>query len=76
MVVAGGDAVAGFVADVDAATGEDDEEGFGEAVGDTFGAQGLGRLGLEDSCRVVPGNPGTFFVDFQLAPEPGAQASA
>ncbi|MEU2422785.1 hypothetical protein ABZ619_17480 [Streptomyces sp. NPDC007851] len=33
MVVAGGDAVTGFVADVDATTAEDDEEGFGEAVG-------------------------------------------
>ncbi|MEV6116024.1 hypothetical protein AB0L59_26885 [Streptomyces sp. NPDC052109] len=33
-------------------------------------------LGRHFSCRVVPGNPGTFFVDFQLAPEPGAQASA
>ncbi|QFZ78362.1 hypothetical protein GFH48_38265 [Streptomyces fagopyri] len=32
--------------------------------------------GCHFSCRVVPGNPGTFFVDFQMAPEPGAQASA
>ncbi|WP_051813432.1 hypothetical protein [Streptomyces sp. NRRL S-340] len=32
-------------------------------------------LGRRFSCRVVPGNPGTFFVDFQLAPEPGAQTS-
>ncbi|MFI1979939.1 hypothetical protein [Streptomyces wedmorensis] len=31
--------------------------------------------GLRFSCRVVPGNPGTFFVDFQLAPGPGSRAS-
>lgn len=24
-------------------------------------------LGCHFSCRVVPGNPGTFFVDFQMA---------
>ncbi|MEU6895341.1 hypothetical protein ABZ934_26865 [Streptomyces sp. NPDC046557] len=33
-------------------------------------------LGCHFSCRVVPGNTGTFFVDFQRAPEPGAQESA
>ncbi|MGW0211867.1 hypothetical protein ACWDZ8_41230 [Streptomyces sp. NPDC003233] len=33
-------------------------------------------LGCHFSCRVVPGNPGTFFVDFQTAPEPGTQAFA
>ncbi|MCX5235045.1 hypothetical protein OG824_07365 [Streptomyces prunicolor] len=27
--------------------------------------------GCHFSCRVVPGNPGTFFVDFQMTPEPG-----
>ncbi|MDX2548273.1 hypothetical protein ACOT81_43875 [Streptomyces sp. WI04-05B] len=32
-------------------------------------------LGCHFTCRVVPGNPGTFFVDFQPAPQPGAQAS-
>ncbi|WP_393073084.1 hypothetical protein [Streptomyces sp. LN704] len=32
--------------------------------------------GCHFSCRVVPGDPGTFFVDFQRVPEPGAQASA
>ncbi|MEU3411970.1 hypothetical protein ABZ760_11945 [Streptomyces sp. NPDC006658] len=32
--------------------------------------------GRHFSCRVEPGDPGTFFVDFQTAPEPGAQASA
>ncbi|MGW7261581.1 hypothetical protein [Streptomyces sp. NPDC054834] len=33
-------------------------------------------LGCHFSCRVVPGNPGTFFVDFRMVPEPGAQAFA
>lgn len=33
-------------------------------------------LGCHFSCRVVPGNPGTFFADFQMTPEPGAQAFA
>jgi hypothetical protein len=27
--------------------------------------------GCHFSCRVVPDNPGTFFVDFQMTPEPG-----
>ncbi|GAA4983895.1 hypothetical protein [Kitasatospora paranensis] len=31
-------------------------------------------LGCRFSCRVVPGNPGTFFVDFQLTAESAAQA--
>ncbi|MFF4708691.1 hypothetical protein ACWC4D_07985 [Streptomyces sp. NPDC001288] len=33
-------------------------------------------LGCHFSCRVVPGNPGTFFVDFQMTPEPDDQALA